>query len=132
MIGYCRRSTSSRARGALGLADVALADPLLAAAPGAIDTVLGALPAAFETLDSSSQDDAIREVQASEPDAFGILISVVYSAYYIDPRVLARIERLTEYKAGAPQPDGYEIEPFDETLLAQIRAREPFWRKVQP
>ena len=117
--------------GALGLADVALTDPLLAAAPGAVELVLGALPASFETLAAAAQDEALRTVQSSEPEPFGILISVAYNAYYSDARVLARIDRLTEYKAGAPQPTGYEIEPFDETLLAQTREREPFWRKVQ-
>ena len=117
--------------GDLGLADVAVADPLLAAAPRAIDTVLDALPSDFATLEPTVQDELLRAVQTRGPDPFGILISVAYNAYYIDPRVLARLDRLTEYRAGTPQPGGYEIEPFDKTLLAQIRRREPFWRKVQ-
>lgn len=117
--------------GGLGLAATALDDPLLHAAPEAIDVVLALLPPDFVTLDTPSQDGALRAAQAAEPDAFGILISVAYNAYYVDPRVLARIDRLTEYKAGAPQPGGYEVEPFDETLLVQIRKREPFWREVE-
>ena len=120
------------AAGELGLADVALADPLLEAAPGALERVLGALPAGFEQLDGPARDDALRRVEAAWPEEFAILISVAYNAYYSDGRVLARIGRLTAYKAGAPQPGGYEIEPFDESLLARIREREPFWRKVEP
>ena len=92
--------------------------------------MLAVLPDEFARLDPEASDGALREAQAELPEEFGILISVAYNAYYIDPRVLARLDRLTEYKAGAPQPEGYEIEPFDETLLTQIRRREPFWRKV--
>lgn len=117
--------------GALGLAERARRDPLLDAAPGAIDTVLDVLPSDFEALDGAGQDRALSEAQARCRDAFAILISIAYNSYYVDPRVLARIERLTEYKAGPPQPRGYEIEPFDESLLARTRSREPFWRRVE-
>ena len=116
--------------GELGLAPTAIDDPLLGAAPEAINTVLGALPSTFETLEPRERDALLSATQDREPDAFAILLSVAYNAYYSDPRVLARLDRLTEYKAGAPQPAGYEIEPFDETMLAQIQQREPFWRKV--
>ncbi|MGI9659383.1 MAG: hypothetical protein ACR2OD_10780 [Gaiellaceae bacterium] len=116
--------------GELGLTETALRDPLLAAAPHAIASVLDALGGEFESSEPRAQDEALRSVEQREPDAFAILISVAYNAYYSDPRVLARLDRLTEYKAGAPQPGGYEIEPFEETMLAQIRQREAFWRKV--
>ncbi len=117
--------------GELGLAEIVLDDPLLGAAPDAIENVLADLPEAFVALDADARSEALRGVEVSQPDAFAILISVAYNAYYVDPRVLARIERLTEYKAGPPQPRGYETEPFDETLLAQTRVREPFWREVE-
>ena len=116
--------------GSLGLADSVLSDPLLAAEPGAIDKVLDALPEDFTDLDPRGKNKSLRLAQKLNPDAFGILISVAYNAYYVDPRVLARINHLTEYKAGAPQPDGYEVEIFDESVLTQIRERNPFWRKV--
>lgn len=118
--------------GGLGLAERAPNDPLLDAAPGAVADVLAALPEEFETLAVVEQDEALRTAQDRHPDEFGILINVAYNAYYIDPRVLVRIERLTAYKAGAPQPGGYPIEPFDESILEQTRNRDPFWRKVEP
>jgi hypothetical protein len=117
--------------GALGLAETAQRDPLLDAAPGAIETVLGALPADFESLDAEGQDRALRRAQDRNEDAFAILISIAYNSYYVDARVLARLERLTGYEAGPPQPRGYEVEPFDASLLEPIKNREPFWRKVE-
>ena len=29
-----------------------------------------------------------------------------------------------------PQPQGYEMDPWDESVLENARKREPFWRKV--
>lgn len=116
--------------GELGLAPKLSGDPLLDAAPDVIERVLEALGEGFLELDDAAKDEALRRVERDEADAFSILISVVYNAYYIDERVLRRIEGLTAYKAGAPQPGGYDIEPFDESLLARTSRREPFWRKV--
>ncbi len=118
--------------GALGLAASLDRDPLADAAPGALDEVLAALPKDFLDRDGEDQDRSLQQIETQQAEAFSILISVAYNAYYVDPRVLERIEGRTAYKAGPPQPRGYEIEPFDETLLAQISRREPFWRKVDP
>jgi hypothetical protein len=40
------------------------------------------------------------------------------------------IARLTGYPNRPPQPEGYALEPFDESLLAAVRARGPIWRQV--
>jgi hypothetical protein len=117
--------------GELGLAARLNDDPLLIAAPGSIGTVLDALPDGYSTLEPAAQSEALRQIERQEPEAFAILISAAYNAYYVDARVLARIERRTAYKAGAPQPGGYDIEPFDESILAQIAERDPLWREVE-
>lgn len=117
--------------GELGLAARLSDDPLLIAAPVSIDAVLDALPEGYSTLEPGVQSEMLGQIERQLPDAFAILISAAYNAYYVDSRVLARIERRTAYKAGAPQPGGYDIEPFDESILAQTAEREPLWREVK-
>jgi hypothetical protein len=117
--------------GALGLAGAVERDPLLETMPDALARVYARLPEAFPQLDGQAQDDALRGAERDEPAAFAILVNCAYNAYYVDPRALARIERRTGYRALAPQPAGYEIEPFDERLLVRVRAREPFWRRIE-
>lgn len=116
--------------GSLGLGPLLADDPLLETMPDAIDRVLGGLPGGFAGLATTDQVAALKAVETAEADAFALLINLVYNAYYIDQRVLAQIESTTGYKARAPQPHGYEIEPFDESILSTIREREPFWRKA--
>ena len=59
---------------------------------------------------------------------FERLVTLAYTAYYIEPRVRAVIERETGYENRPPQPLGYALEPFDERLLDKQRQRAPFWR----
>jgi hypothetical protein len=116
--------------GGLGLAEGLGNDPLLASMPDAIVRVLAALPDDFTNHEHDAQVAALKAVEDSDPDAFAILINVVYNAYYVDPRVLGHLAGQTAYNPGAPQPAGYDIEPFDESILNTIRGRKPFWRKV--
>ncbi|MBT5267200.1 MAG: hypothetical protein HOL85_20370 [Rhodospirillaceae bacterium] len=78
-------------------------------------------------------DDAnalLLKFEEEAPDEFERLVVAAYSVYYTDPGVLAAVERLTGYEARPPQPLGHELEPFDEALLANVRRREPFWRRI--
>ena len=46
------------------------------------------------------------------------------AAYYSHPQVIAAFG----WRIEPPQPLGHELEPFDESLLEQVKARPPFWR----
>jgi hypothetical protein len=81
-------------------------------------------------LTESEQIAALKTLEASEPDAFATLILYAYGAYYTDTRVRAVVEQRTGYPARPPQPEGYELPPFDERLLEKVKQRPPFWRRV--
>lgn len=95
-----------------------------------IDAVLAALPSGFEAADSDRREAALREIEISHGAAFERLVTLAFTAYYIEPRVRAVIERETGYENRPPQPLGYTLEPFDERLLDKQRQRAPFWRKA--
>jgi len=95
-----------------------------------IDRVLAALPAGFAGADDAARESMLAAVETAEPAAFERLVTLAYTAYYVDPRVRAVIERETGYENRPPQPLGYELEPFDEALLEKQKQRAPFWRKA--
>jgi len=80
----------------------------------------------FATLPGSAQDEAIGAFEKAQPAMFEALLEVVYLAYYADERVHHRIG----WPTGALQPRGFELPPFDETILDKARRRAPFWRPV--
>lgn len=80
----------------------------------------------FESRDDDLQDEAIRAFEGSSPDLFRVLLNICYIVYYKDSRVHERIG----WDGKPPQPDGHEMEPWDESVLENARKREPFWRKV--
>ncbi len=95
---------------------------------GALNTVLEALPSPndFMALDDGGRDGALRAVESSHPAAFGLWLDIVYTIYYMQPDVHARLN----WHGRSPQPDGNEMPPWDESILSVIRQHEPFWRKV--
>jgi hypothetical protein len=82
----------------------------------------------FQALKPEQQDEAIRTIEVSMPEQFLQLLRLVYAVYYGDPRVHARIGWLSR----PPQPEGFELPPFDEAVLEKTRRRQPFWRPVPP
>ncbi len=79
----------------------------------------------INALSPELQDEAIRTVEGVMPDDFANVLELVYLAYYADSRVHKRIG----WHGRPPQPEGYELAPFDESLLETVRKRQPFWRK---
>jgi hypothetical protein len=80
----------------------------------------------FLAMESEGQDEAIREIEQSLSTVFANVLEVVYLAYYSQPEVHKRIG----WRTGPLQPQGFTLPPFDESILENIRKREPFWRKV--
>jgi hypothetical protein len=76
--------------------------------------------------DQNELTNAIEQLEKSNPQLFTLLLELVYLAYYSDPRVHERIG----WKTGPLQPDGFPMEPWDESVLEKTRKREPFWTKV--
>ncbi len=113
--------------GAMGLADViaenAQKDHRF---NSALETVSAALPDVFDSLDAGPQDDALRDIESANPAAFGLFLDITYSFYYMRPEVHERLN----WHGRAPQPEGNELPPFDDSVLEVARQRAPLWRKV--
>ncbi len=100
----------------------------------AMESVLGALSTdplsratgGFRALSPDDRDNAIRVIERNIPEDFGTFLEVVYLAYYSQAAVHERIG----WVGRPPQPEGFDMPPFDESILETVRKREPFWRKV--
>jgi hypothetical protein len=82
-----------------------------------VPEVLAALPGNF----AAAPVAALRAIEALP--AFDRLVVGAYSGYYVHPAVLEVIAQHTGYPARPPQPEGYDLTPFDPSLLAQVRLR---------
>ena len=80
----------------------------------------------FIGITGEAQDERIREFESSEHELFATLINIAYIVYYKDSRVHEKIG----WGGQTPHPDGNEMLPWDESVLENMRKREPFWRKV--
>ena len=92
----------------------------------ALKTVANALPADFASLDAGDQDDALRNIESCQGEAFGLFLDITYSFYYMRPEVHERLN----WHGRAPQPDGNVLPPFDDSVLEVARQRAPLWRRV--
>ncbi len=81
----------------------------------------------FLALEGRARDEAIRMIESTLPEPFGVFLEMVYAAYYADERVHERIG----WAPDQPRHGGFQPEPFDESTLEQVRCRAPFWRPVE-
>ena len=77
----------------------------------------------FGELSRSERAALLRELEAAEPAFFGALVMHTYFGYYTDRRITDRLG-----VRNPPQPDGYDLEPGDLSLLDPVRARPKLWR----
>ena len=96
----------------------------------ALETILAGLPEDFADSPQGACENQLKAIEAAQPEAFEKTVSAAYNAYYTDPAIRDIIERLTGYENRPPQPEGYDLPPFDESLLDQVKARGPIWRDV--
>jgi hypothetical protein len=82
-------------------------------------------PSGFGGLARSERAALLREIEAAEPAFFGALVMSTYFGYYTDRRITDRLG-----VRNPPQPDGYDLEPGDLSLLDPVRARPKLWRDV--
>jgi hypothetical protein len=67
----------------------------------------------FVSLSPEERVAAVRRLESDEPEQFALLRSTTYYAYYASPTVVECIRALGFVYNHAPQPEGYELPPFD-------------------
>ena len=80
----------------------------------------------FTSESAEFQDEILRSFETDHPSSFRTLLDITYIVYYKDSRVHKRLG----WENRPPQPGGYPMAPWDESVLKNIRNRKPFWRKV--
>ena len=78
----------------------------------------------FVTLSDGQKTEVLKQVESQHTELFAVLVRETYSGYYSSPEVL----RVKGLPLSAPQPEGYDIEPFDESLLDGVRKRGKAYR----
>ena len=79
---------------------------------------------AFVTLSDGEKTEVLKQVESQHTEFFAVLVRETYSGYYSSSEVL----RIKGLPLSAPQPQGYEIEPFNESLLDSVRKRGKAYR----
>jgi hypothetical protein len=77
----------------------------------------------FGALSEAEREGLLHEAEAAQPASFGALVMCAYLAYYSDRRITERLG-----VRNPPQPEGYDLEPGDLSLLDPVRARPKLWR----
>ena len=78
----------------------------------------------FVALSDGEKTEVLKQVESQHSEFFSALVRETYSGYYSSQEVL----RVKGLPLNAPQPEGYEIEPFDESLLDGVRKRGKAYR----
>jgi hypothetical protein len=95
-----------------------IAAPASAALAAVRDAARARDPGGLPALDAESREQVLSAVIAQQP-ALGMLQLFVFTQYYQHPMVLQALGQ----PAGAPFPEGNEIEPTDPELLAKLTSR---------
>jgi hypothetical protein len=82
----------------------------------------------FGRIATEAQTAHLRELEQQHAAAFAELVQLVYGVYYTDRVVLGRVEATTGRPARPPQPLGYSLAPFDESVLERVRKLPPSYR----
>ena len=89
----------------------------------------------FGSLGAAERQDVVRRFEADHPEQFETLRMIAYLSYYESPAVVRAVRSLGHVYNDAPQPAGYDMAPFDETILFRHRriaagttSRQGTWR----
>lgn len=80
----------------------------------------------FNAITEERRDEVLKLIESTMPQRFTTFLQLVYTVYYMEPAVQARIG----WSGRPPQPGGFELPPFDETLLDPVKRRERFWKQA--
>ena len=78
-----------------------------------------------QELSENHRIEILNLMQSIIPEHFDILIEVIYLLYYSKDQVHEIIGWNTDESS-----DVNKLNPFDESILKNIKKREPFWKKV--
>ena len=78
----------------------------------------------FVSLSGREKTGVLKQVESRHAEFFSVLVRETYSGYYSSPEVL----RAKKLPLAAPQPAGYEVEPFDAVLLEGVHKRGKAYR----
>ena len=78
----------------------------------------------FLFMDEEKQIEILETIELNLSEDFSIFLNGIYSIYYMDKNVKKRID----WKYNSIQPKGFEIKPWDESILDEIKKRKPFWK----
>ena len=78
----------------------------------------------FVSLSGREKTGVLKQVESRHGEFFTALVRESYSGYYSSLEVL----RVKGLPLSAPQPAGYEVEPFDAALLVGVRKRGKAYR----
>jgi len=81
---------------------------------------------AFDQLDGAARVAVLQKLEAQEPIQFAHLRDYVYESYYTQPRVW----KLIGYEFYPTDHEGPHMEPFDESILAEVRKRPKLYREA--
>ena len=112
--------------GQLGLAEAI--DAALDGTPALRDPIAQGLAdlGDFAALPASQRAARLEEHALSHPAFVPGLTFHAYAAYYVHPRVLAGLGM----EARPPCPEGYTMEPDDDSLIEPVRERPKLYREV--
>lgn len=79
----------------------------------------------FSATDPQKRNILLKAIQGENPERFASLVTLVLGHYYAQSQVLNALN----WPVRPPQPNGHELPPFDESLLAPVRARGQIWRQ---
>lgn len=71
----------------------------------------------FMEKSGEEQDQELAALESSAPELFASLRQVIYLGYYAQPRVVETLRTLGYDVNVTPQPDGYEMKPFDSSRV---------------
>ena len=81
----------------------------------------------FLFMDQEKQIEIIETIELNLSEDFSIFLNGIYSIYYMDKNVKKRIN----WGYNSIQPQGFEIKPWDESILDKIKKRKPFWKNIE-
>jgi hypothetical protein len=83
----------------------------------------------FTECTAGEREEVLRQFQAADTDAFGMVSDFTYEAYYGNPKVLAAIEAENGWRGRAPMT-GSSLTPFDPSELSRVLSLPPRYREV--
>ena len=78
----------------------------------------------FLFMDEEKQIEILETIELNLSEDFSIFLNGIYSIYYMDKNVKKRID----WEYNSIQPQGFEIKPWNESILEEIKKRKPFWK----